>query len=153
MNRRSFVRQLEAEVARSLRYKRPLALLVFDLDELKTINDTYGHPTGDEALQHVASMLTSGLRAGDQAFRIGGDEFAVLLTEAGAADARAAADRIAALLEDSPVHSEWKLSTSYGIAVCDEGCESGTLMRTADDDMYAMKRSRRVPSDGLDAVA
>jgi diguanylate cyclase (GGDEF)-like protein len=142
LNRRSFVGHLEAEVARSRRYDRPLALLVFDLNELKALNDTYGHAAGDEALQHVALILTTALRAGDHAFRIGGDEFAVLLTEANAAEAQAAAERIARSLEDAPAGWDWKLTTSFGIAICDEECESGALMRAADDAMYAMKRSR-----------
>jgi len=143
LNRRSFVRQLDAEVARSRRYSRPLALLVFDLNELKILNDTYGHAAGDEALQLVATTLTAGLRRGDHAFRIGGDEFAVLLTEATEADAYAAAARIARSLESAETAWEWKLTSSYGVAVCeDAGCESSGLMRVADDAMYAMKRGQ-----------
>jgi diguanylate cyclase (GGDEF)-like protein len=154
LNRRSFVRQLEAEVARSRRYNRPLALLVFDLNELKTLNDTYGHAAGDEALQHVAAMLTTGLRAGDHAFRIGGDEFAVLLTEANAADARAAAERIARALEEAPPRWDWRLTTSFGIALyADATSDTGALMRVADDAMYAMKRSRRAGDADVPAVA
>ena len=75
LNRRSFVQHLDAEVARSRRYTRPLALVVFDLDELKTVNDTQGHAAGDEALKRVADALRSTIRSGDNAFRIGGDEF------------------------------------------------------------------------------
>ena len=143
LNRRSFVRQLDAEVARSRRYNRPLALLVFDLNELKTLNDTYGHAAGDDALQLVATTLSAGLRRGDHAFRIGGDEFAVLLTEATETDAYAAAARIARSLESAPTASEWKLMASYGVAVCEgSGCESSQLMRAADDAMYAMKRGQ-----------
>jgi diguanylate cyclase (GGDEF)-like protein len=141
LNRRSFVRQLDAEVARSRRYNRPLALLVFDLNELKALNDTYGHAAGDDALQLVATTLSDGLRRGDHAFRIGGDEFAVLLTEASETDAYAAAARIAAALERAPTVWEWKLTASFGVAVCEDArCESSSLMRTADDAMYAMKR-------------
>jgi diguanylate cyclase (GGDEF)-like protein len=143
LNRRSFVRQLDAEVARSRRYNRPLALLVFDLNELKSLNDTYGHAAGDAALQLVATTLMDGLRRGDHAFRIGGDEFAVLLTEASETDAYAAAARIARGLESAPTVWEWKLTTSFGVAVCeDAGCESSALMRVADDAMYAMKRGQ-----------
>jgi diguanylate cyclase (GGDEF)-like protein len=143
LNRRSFVRQLEAEVERSRRYNRPLALLVFDLNELKALNDTYGHAAGDEALELVATTLTAGLRRGDHAFRIGGDEFAVLLTEATETDAYAAAARIARALETAPTKWEWKLTTSFGVAVCeDASCESSALMRVADDAMYAMKRGQ-----------
>src|SRR5262249_4984032 len=78
LNRRSFVQHLDAEVARSRRYNRPLALVIFDLDELKIVNDTQGHAAGDEAIKDVADALRAMIRTGDNAFRIGGDEFAVL---------------------------------------------------------------------------
>ena len=134
LNRRSFVQCLDAEVARSRRYTRPLALVVFDLDELKTVNDTQGHAAGDEALKRVADALRATIRSGDNAFRIGGDEFAVILPEAEEHDARAAAQRIA---------DELQLAASFGVAVCSAECEAGTLLREADDAMYRMKRRRR----------
>jgi diguanylate cyclase (GGDEF)-like protein len=134
LNRRSFVQRLDAEVARSRRYTRPLALVVFDLDELKTVNDTQGHAAGDEALKRVADALRATIRSGDNAFRIGGDEFAVILPEAEEHDARAAAQRIA---------DELQLAASFGVAVCTAECEAGTLLREADDAMYRMKRRRR----------
>ena len=134
LNRRSFVQHLDAEVARSRRYERPLALVIFDLDELKTLNDTQGHAAGDEAIKRVADALRATIRSGDNAFRIGGDEFAVLLAEASEKDAVAAAQRIADQLQ---------LSASFGVAVCGTGCEAGTLLREADDAMYRMKRRRR----------
>jgi diguanylate cyclase (GGDEF)-like protein len=149
LNRRSFVQRLDAEVARSRRYTRPLTLLVFDLDELKTVNDTQGHAAGDEALRRVADALRATIRSGDNAFRIGGDEFAVILPEAEERDARAAAQRIA---------DELQLAASFGVAVCSAECEAGTLLREADDAMYRMKRRRRaqelrtIEGDDLSAV-
>ena len=133
LNRRSFVQHLDAEVARSRRYTRPLALVVFDLDELKTVNDTQGHAAGDEALKRVADALRSTIRNGDNAFRIGGDEFAVILPEANEREAAAAAQRIA---------DELQSTASFGVAVCEE-CDASTLLREADDAMYTMKRRRR----------
>jgi diguanylate cyclase (GGDEF)-like protein len=134
LNRRSFVQHLDAEVARSRRYTRPLALVIFDLDELKTVNDTQGHAAGDEALKRIADALRATIRTGDNAFRIGGDEFAVILPEADERDAQAAARRIA---------DELALSASFGVAVCRADCEAGGLLREADDAMYRMKRRRR----------
>jgi diguanylate cyclase (GGDEF)-like protein len=134
LNRRSFVEHLDAEVARSQRYNRPLALVMFDLDGLKTVNDTQGHAAGDEVLQRVADALRATIRTGDNAFRIGGDEFAVILTEASERDADAAARRIA-----DDVH----LSASFGISICGERGDAATLLREADDAMYRMKRRRR----------
>ena len=140
LNRRSFVQHLDAEVARSRRYRRPLALVIFDLDELKTLNDTQGHAAGDEALKRIAEALRATLRTGDNAFRIGGDEFAVLLPEAGEEEARAAAMRIL---------DELALSASFGVAVCGADCEPEALLRDADDAMYRTKRRRR--AEGLQA--
>jgi diguanylate cyclase (GGDEF)-like protein len=134
LNRRSFVQHLDAEVARSRRYTRPLALVIFDLDELKALNDTQGHAAGDEAIKRVADALRATIRSGDNAFRIGGDEFAVILPEATERDAAAAAQRIV---------DELQLAASFGVAVCGDDCDSGTLLRAADDAMYRMKRRRR----------
>jgi len=162
LNRRSFVRELESEVARARRYDHSVALLVFDLDRLKALNDTHGHAAGDEALEYVATTLKRVLRGGDHGFRIGGDEFAVILPEATADDAQAAATRIADELRHSPSAAAWELSSSFGIAVWDGEGEPAGLMRAADDAMYEMKRQREtlglVESDededaGVNAVA
>jgi diguanylate cyclase (GGDEF)-like protein len=134
LNRRSFVQHLDAEVARSRRYTRPLALVIFDLDELKALNDTQGHAAGDEAIRRAADALRATIRNGDNAFRIGGDEFAVILPEATERDAVAAAQRIV---------EELQPAASFGVAVCGHGCDATTLLRAADDAMYRMKRRRR----------
>jgi diguanylate cyclase (GGDEF)-like protein len=137
LNRRSFVQHLDAEVARSRRYTRPLALVILDLDELKTVNDTQGHAAGDDALRRVADALLATIRTGDNAFRIGGDEFALILPEADERDAHLAAQRITDKLG---------LSASFGVAVCESGGDARSLLREADDAMYRMKRRRRAQS-------
>ena len=159
MNRRSFVRELETEVARAHRYDHPLALLVLDFDELKALNDKHGHAAGDEALRHVAVTLRRVKRSGDHAFRIGGDEFAVLLPESTAADARAVAERISQELRGLPAADDWKLSMSFGVSVHDGGDDPAALLRSADGAMYEMKRKREAlgaledADADLDAVA
>jgi diguanylate cyclase (GGDEF)-like protein len=160
LNRRSFVRELESEVARARRYEHPLAVLVFDFDELKTLNDTHGHAAGDAALQHVAVTLKRIMRGSDHAFRIGGDEFAALLPEATAEDARAVAARIEEELGKIATVGEWELSLSFGVSVHDGGEDPAALLRSADDAMYEMKRKRDVlgaheaaDDANLDAVA
>jgi len=158
LNRRSFVRELESEVARARRYDHPVAVLVLDCDELKALNDKYGHAAGDDALRYVAATLKRVLRGGDHAFRIGGDEFAALLPEATAADAQAVAERIAEELAKLPVPEEWKLSLSFGISVHDGGEDPAALLRSADQAMYEMKRKRVAlgvleDAEDLDAVA
>jgi GGDEF domain-containing protein len=82
LNRRAFMNRLDGEVARAQRYGRPLGLVITDLDGFKQLNDRHGHAAGDEALVAFANVLVESLRKPDDAFRIGGDEFAVLLAEA-----------------------------------------------------------------------
>ena len=88
LNRRAFMRELGTEIERSLRYGRRFVLALCDLDEFKRINDTDGHPAGDRALEGVAALLERTIRASDFAFRIGGDEFALLLPETDADEAQ-----------------------------------------------------------------
>lgn len=81
LNRREFDRRLREEWLRSVRFQRPLALMMMDLDRFKVINDTHGHPAGDAVLQHVARLLAAQIRQVDFVARLGGDEFALLMVE------------------------------------------------------------------------
>jgi diguanylate cyclase (GGDEF)-like protein len=93
-NRRAFMRVLEHEFERARRYGHPMALVLGDVDAFKQINDTYGHPGGDRALCAVADALRAGLRDSDGAFRIGGDEFALVLPETTGREAEAVVLRL-----------------------------------------------------------
>jgi diguanylate cyclase (GGDEF)-like protein len=142
-NRRTFMRELEQEFERAQRYGRGLALVLCDLDHFKLLNDTHGHPTGDEALCRLAHVLASGVRAGDTAFRIGGDEFALLLPEAGEAEARGAVHRLASEFRAAadPVYAD--LAITFGIAtVPPEAEDAEALIRRADAALYDSKRAR-----------
>ena len=86
-NRRYFHETLAREVARAQRYKRSLALVVFDLDDFKAINDRIGHLAGDSVLAEAAERVLDVVRSADVACRVGGDEFAVILPESGLSDA------------------------------------------------------------------
>ena len=88
-NRRAFTRRLAIETARSGRYHRPFALITCDLDAFKALNDRHGHLAGDIALERMGTLLSEALRQSDAAFRIGGDEFAMLLPETSEAEVRA----------------------------------------------------------------
>jgi len=133
LNRRAFVERLEGEVARALRYDRSFALVVCDLDGFKELNDRLGHPAGDDALQIFARALHNALRRGDEAFRIGGDEFALLLAEATDEDALEVVGRVMAASD---------IRASFGVASCpDHGRESQTLFRLADTALYEAKRN------------
>ena len=137
-NYRRLVEALDAEVKRSERTGRPFAVLLADLDQLKKINDLYGHLVGSQALCRFADVLRVNCRAIDTATRYGGDEFAVILPETTASEARLAAsrihDRIAA---DS---QQPALSVSIGVAVYPQsGKTMEALLRTADRELYGMK--------------
>jgi diguanylate cyclase (GGDEF)-like protein len=141
LNRRAFMRELSAEIERSLRYGRHFVLALCDLDDFKSINDTDGHPAGDRALAAVAALLENTIRASDLAFRIGGDEFALLLPETDADVAQDAVRRIVtAVADDRALAAE--LGISFGLALFPvHGRTPEELIRRADQALYAAKRS------------
>lgn len=93
-NRRAYDTELELEFKRSKRYQHALSIGLFDLDGFKALNDSLGHPAGDQALREVAQVLTRCVRTVDKSFRIGGDEFAILLPETGTSGAKLVIKRI-----------------------------------------------------------
>jgi diguanylate cyclase (GGDEF)-like protein len=138
-NYRRLLDVLDAEVKRSERTGRPFAVLLVDVDELKKINDRYGHMIGSRALRRLADLLRVYCRAIDTAARYGRDEFAVILPETTAAAAGVVAsrirDRLAADSEQPP------LSVSIGVAAYPRDGETfEALLRTADRELYEMKR-------------
>jgi diguanylate cyclase (GGDEF)-like protein len=148
LNRRAFVTRLEGEVARAVRYNRTVALVAADLDGFKQLNDRFGHASGDEALVAFGNVLVESLRKPDDAFRIGGDEFAVLIAEATEEDARQVVARVEGLLEQLAAGGEpWaaSLRASFGCAACPEDAtEPQTLFRLADEALYDAKRNGTV---------
>src|SRR5271168_959889 len=93
-NRRLFSETFEIEINRARRYGTPLGLVILDLHRFKEVNDKHGHPRGDEVLRAAAMTLKKALRTSDSAFRIGGDEFALLLPQADAEQALALSRRV-----------------------------------------------------------
>jgi diguanylate cyclase (GGDEF)-like protein/PAS domain S-box-containing protein len=137
-NYRRLVEALDAEVKRTGRTGRAFAVLLLDLDQLKKINDRYGHLIGSQALCRVADVLRVFCRAIDTAARYGGDEFAVILPETTAADARLVASRIRSRLALD--NFQPPLSASIGVAVYPQDGESiEALLLTADRELYGMK--------------
>jgi diguanylate cyclase (GGDEF)-like protein len=136
-NRRALERELSSRLSRSRRLGEPLALLYLDVDDLKKVNDRFGHAAGDETLKALAAVLRSSSRFGcDQSFRVGGDEF-VVLTAADRAGAEAIASRInVSFPERSPRAS--KVST--GVVVWDGKSNVTELLEEADSRMYRQKR-------------
>lgn len=141
-NYRQLVAELEGEVQRSNRTDRPFALVLFDLDGLKAINDTHGHLVGSRALCRLADALRHCHRSIDTAARYGGDEFALVLPETSLAPAQRVAARVASLLADDGELPE--LSVTSGVAVYPrDGATLDALIEAADRMMYEGKRDRR----------
>src|SRR6202790_1618681 len=131
-NRRLFDDYFEKELNRSQRYSHHLALVVFDLQRFKQVNDSYGHPQGDVVLQMVAETLRKSMRTSDYAFRLGGDEFALLLPQSDTEQAAALSRRLraayAATIET--LHMDVPLALDYGLAIYpDDGDIKEVLIR------------------------
>lgn len=139
-NRRAFDRALEKEEARCARFGHLAGVMILDLDRLKAVNDTLGHEAGDQLLRQAAAAIRSTLRSADQAFRTGGDEFALLLPEVTTGGLGGLRDRLADALAQGGV------SASIGCAVRRPGGDLHLAAREADAAMYERKHSRGVVS-------
>ena len=144
LNRRAFERELNRAMASARRYGEDLSLVYFDLNGFKGVNDTYGHAAGDAALKHVADVLGRNVRDSDVVGRMGGDEFAVILTRAAPENAAKRAAQLAQLIEADPVG--WRshrffLSIAWGVRPFDPDKEAAELLAEADAAMYLRKRA------------
>ena len=148
-NRRHFLELLNIEFRFARRHGGPLALLSFDLDHFKSINDTYGHAAGDAALQHVVSRVSETIRGSDSLARYGGDEFYVLMRETGVCAARDVAERLRYAVERTPFVWDGKrvpLQISIGASVLHEGKENDSVtpfLEQADAALYRAKKEGR----------
>jgi diguanylate cyclase (GGDEF)-like protein len=145
-NHRAFQEELDRQVEASQRYEVPLALLLIDLDEFKAINDGRGHAIGDRALSQFGRLTSTTIRRADRAFRIGGDEFAVLLPHTDADGARIVGMRLLAEALEPTLKQEGDvggLSFSGGIAAIPDAATRAQLYSRADSALYAAKRSGR----------
>ena len=144
LNRRAFTRRLGIETARSGRYHRPFALVLCDLDGFKGLNDRHGHQAGDAALVRLGDLLHAPAAPPDMAFRIGGDEFAMLLPETDEAEVRAVIDRIAARPARVGGRRRSRICGRASAWRCSpRRRRPGALFRAADAPCTAAKRSGR----------
>lgn len=146
-NRRYAMDRIQQEWAASTRTGRSLSCLMVDVDEFKTVNDTYGHDVGDHVLKHTALALKRGLRVHDVICRTGGDEFLVICPDTGLQAALVCAERVRRAVESLPISTgmlQLKGTVSIGVAVREEGMrEFDALIKRADQGAYMAKQSGR----------
>ena len=148
-NRREFERTMKSELSFSQRTQAPLTLMLIDIDHFKKINDNFGHAEGDRVIAFAAEVLRAGTRDSDHAFRIGGEEFAIVLRNTTVDAAMIVADRLVKAHGALPFHFEGGGSTrvtiSIGLAECSGLGEDpvGSCFRLCDEALYAAKQGGR----------
>ena len=147
-NHRYLMEFLEREVLRASRHKRPLSLVLFDIDKFKGVNDELGHLGGDFALRELASVVRRTVRREDLFARYGGEEFALVFVETNLVQAIDAAERLRIMVEKHPFRFEdkqFKLTISMGVSEVpgDTPLTTNDLLRRADENLFKAKRSGR----------
>lgn len=148
-NRQYFQESLKREISRVQRYQRNLSLAMLDIDRFKEINDTYGHPAGDEILRTFVTLVARHIRRSDLLARYGGDEFAIIFPEANASAARIVCEKLRALVAASPFFFDRQsvtVTTSIGLQSYDHSDGDLTvsqLVAAADTKLYEAKQAGR----------
>jgi diguanylate cyclase (GGDEF)-like protein len=143
-NRRLFGESFEKELNRARRYGQPLGLVTVDLHRFKEVNDKHGHPRGDDVLRAAAATLKKSLRTSDSAFRIGGDEFALLLPQTDSAQALALSRRVETVFAEmlQPLQLAVTVGMDHGVAIFPQDAEhADQLIRIADERLYQLKHA------------
>lgn len=145
-NRRMLMDRLKAEAARQARLKRPFSIAIADIDHFKKVNDTYGHEAGDKALAGIAQIIRSCMRQYDACGRWGGEEFMIIMPEAGASDAAQVIERLRHAIETASIcigERRVDLSASFGIAQYNPDESVFVTVQRADAALYAAKEAGR----------
>lgn len=147
LNRKTWEQALHHEFRRFQRYEHQCSLIMFDIDHFKKINDSYGHPAGDEVIRQTARIVHNGIRNIDIGGRYGGEEFAVILVDTDAEGAKVVAERLRTRIEASSVHYEGQIinyTISLGICELSERISDPTMwIDSADRGLYRAKRGGR----------
>ncbi|GAA4007288.1 sensor domain-containing diguanylate cyclase [Sphingomonas humi] len=143
LSRRAFLELAEAALRGRAADGAGSALLLFDLDHFKAINDTHGHPAGDQVLRSVGAAVAAIMRKGDLFGRIGGEEFGILLTDVDTAGAHSIADRIRLAISALGQPTCLPVSTSIGLTPASGGMDLSLLLERADEALYRAKRNGR----------
>jgi diguanylate cyclase (GGDEF)-like protein len=142
LNRGAFEQRLDAELARTQRTSAPLALVVFDVDHFKAINDSFGHAAGDAALRAIGDEVATAMRRSDVFGRLGGEEFGLVLPDTDIAGAAVVADKLRRRLAEPGAGPA--LTASFGVAQAPRGSRSSaSMLDEADRALYAAKRGGR----------
>ncbi len=140
---RVFLESIKDELMmRADRYSEMFALVLLDLDHFKRVNDTFGHPVGDDVLQHTARLLQRSIRTADFLVRVGGEEFMVLMPQTGSGAARAA-EKLRAAMEAAPHGVTGRQTASFGVAIREIGESFESLYKRADAALYEAKQAGR----------
>ena len=145
-NRRYFLTAIHQRLARFARDAQGAAVVFIDVNQLKQINDSYGHAAGDFALMEIAKRLADSIRATDVAARIGGDEFGLILDQSTEEGARVQINRLRHVLSALPAIYDGQdiaLSACFGVAMLDAGATESEILAAADRDMYRSKQTER----------
>jgi diguanylate cyclase (GGDEF)-like protein len=143
-NSRSFYQSAEHEIQRQQRYNHPFTVVYMDIDNFKTINDHFGHATGDTVLRTVATIIKNTTRAADITARIAGDEFIILLPETDRESARIVIEKIRNNLLNTMKNNEWPVTFSFGAVTYTEPPDSvNKMIKKADELMYTAKHANK----------
>lgn len=146
-NRLQFYQVAAQKISNARRTRQPLSLLLLDIDHFKAINDSYGHPAGDEVLRAVAKAIGAGIRQGDLMARFGGEEFALLLPAMGLAQACVLAEQLREVIADLAIavdRAQIAVTVSIGVAECASGdADIDAVVKRADNALYRAKKAGR----------
>jgi len=142
-NRHSLDSRLESELERALRYNEPLSIILFDIDHFKRVNDTWGHPTGDEVLKQMASIAASRVRGPDDVYRWGGEEFLIVAPHTSLQGALALAEKLRAAIEADTFPVVGSLTASFGVAELRPAEDRDTWFKRVDLALYRAKNTGR----------
>jgi diguanylate cyclase (GGDEF)-like protein len=142
-NRRHLMQVVDEEIVRAQRYQRDLALIFFDIDHFKRVNDSHGHEVGDRVLEGLRDLFRAHMRQVDTLGRWGGEEFMVLTPEMNEEQAAALADRLRQVVEEHAFAEGVRLTASFGVSALTAGDSVADLTRRADAALYRAKRGGR----------
>ncbi len=142
-NRRAFMAQLDSEIERAHRYGTPLALVMYDIDYFKQINDNFGHDVGDSILQAITEVVKNNVRAVDTVARWGGEEFMILMPESDLSSACIVAEKLREEVAGHPFEQVNNLTVSFGVTDFKSNEDVDTLLKRVDDALYKAKENGR----------